>query len=265
MVLENAVATWDFTLWDKENKLNKEGIIEWLTKFSKKYAFQWEDAGSGKHYQGRISLKVKKRSLPEIKWGIQWRLTSGASCKDEFYVLKEDTRVEGPWTDRDEIHYVPRQIREIEELLPWQNSVIEISRKWDPRSINVIVDENGCKGKSILVGKMCCELKIAKKVPALNNFKDILNIIYCMKESKIYLIDMPRAMDKSKQEEFYSAMESIKDGHIWDNRYTYKERWQDAPNVWIFTNAHPNKDLLSKDRWKIWTIGENKELKGVSL
>ncbi len=65
---------------------------------------------------------------------------------------------------------------------------------------------------------------------------------------------MPRSMNKDRLYGFYSAIETIKDGYCYDDRYEFKERVFDCPNVWIFTNTYPNINFLSKDRWKIWSI-----------
>lgn len=252
MVL-NAVAIWDFTI--SMEFVTKEELRIWLKKFSKKYTFQGElgKLTGFKHWQGRVSLKVKSRKCP-LEYHVHWSVTSSNSMEDTFYVMKEDTRIEGPYTDKDEEFYVPKQIVEITQLFVWQKEVIEISKVWDSRHINVIVDKEGCKGKSTLVGKMCCELKMARKIPPLSNYKELMNLVFCMPSSKVYLVDMPRALDKNKQEEFFSAIENIKDGHIWDNRYTYKEKWIDSPNIWVFTNVPPNRRLLSEDRWKMFEI-----------
>lgn len=246
-----AVARWDFTIWNKDAEIESSEVKEWLDGFSKRWCFQAEDAGSGKHYQGRISLKVKSRKCP-LKWGVHW---SKSHVDDDFYVSKVESRIDGPWKD-DDIK-IPRQIIEISELYNWQKDVISISRIWDSRHINVIIDHNGCVGKSVLVGKMCCELRMARKIPPLDSYKDLMCLAYSMPESRCYLVDMPRALDKSKQEAFYSAIESVKDGHIWDNRYSYKEKWIDSPVIWLFTNDYPNMELLSRDRWKLYKIVEN--------
>lgn len=67
-------------------------------------------------------------------------------------------------------------------------------------------------------------------------------------------MDMPRAMKKDKLGGMYSAIETIKDGYAWDDRYQFKEKAFDSPNIWIFTNTAPDMDLLSRDRWKIWGV-----------
>ena len=57
----NAVCNYDFTLWNKESLIECSAVSAELNKIAKKWCFQLEDAGSGHHYQGRFSLKVKKR------------------------------------------------------------------------------------------------------------------------------------------------------------------------------------------------------------
>lgn len=256
---KNQVYKWNFTL--KSENITVDELKEELKRMCKKWVFQLELGETGYlHYQGRISLKVKK-CLPDKKWCFHWSPTSKTNVDNDFYVTKEETRKDGPWKDDD--IYIPRQIREINNLFGWQCSVIERCQKWEPRIVNVIVDAPGCKGKSILVGKICCELKIGRSIPPLTNYKELMGMVMCMPESKCYLIDMPRALDKSKQEEFYSAIESIKDGHVWDNRYTFKERWFDSPSVWVFCNKKPNSQLLSTDRWRLWEIGPEGELRAL--
>lgn len=256
------VARWDFTC--SCEKANKEELVNYLKKLCKQYVFQKEkgEETGYEHWQGRVSLKVKNRKVA-VEFGTHWSPTSNANMDNDFYVLKEDTRIDGPFSDKDECHYVPKQIRDIGELFPWQAEVVRLSKMWDTRHIDVIIDKDGCKGKSTLVGKMCCELRYARKIPPLSNYKELMNLTFCMPEAKCYLVDMPRALDKSKQEEFFSALESIKDGHIWDNRYTYKEKWIDSPNIWVFTNVPPNRKLLSADRWRMWEIDAEGDLRAL--
>jgi hypothetical protein len=56
--------------------------------------------------------------------------------------------------------------------------------------------------------------------------------------------------------QFYSAVETIKDGYAYDDRYSFKEKVFDCPNIWIFCNVLPDLNLLSMDRWKIWDIDD---------
>lgn len=260
----HAIATFDFTIPEKE--LTFTDIKTGLKGYVKKYCFQLEEGDTGyRHFQGRFSL-IKKRRLQEIIPNFQ-KIFPGIhlspTVKDnqtcDFYVTKTDTRVEGPWSDTDEETYIPRQIREIKELYPWQQKVIELSKIWDTRVIDVIYDPNGNNGKSILTTYMGV-YKLGKTLPFVNDYKDIMRMVMDLPTSNCYIIDMPRAINKEKLFQMYSGIETIKSGYAYDDRYQFKDKYFDCPRVFVFTNTIPDFNLLSRDRWNIWTINSNKNL-----
>ena len=73
-------------------------------------------------------------------------------------------------------------------------------------------------------------------------------------------VDLPRAMDKSRLNGIYTAIEQIKKGKLYDLRYNYKEWWIDSPALWVFSNIEPDMTMLSRDRWRLWTIDDKKNL-----
>ena len=75
--------------------------------------------------------------------------------------------------------------------------------------------------------------------------------------ARCYLIDMPRAMNKERLYGLFSAVESIKDGFAYDDRYHYKEKLFDCPNIWMFTNVEPDMGMLSRDRWRFYEVKDN--------
>jgi hypothetical protein len=258
---------WDFTL--KSEDIEDEEILkDSLQKYCKKWTFQLELSDSGyEHYQGRISL-IKKKSLSALIkffkqdsfWNpVHFSPTSNNAKGEIFYVIKEDTRIKGPWCEKDEIIYIPRQIREMEGLRPFQEKIIALSNIWDKRTINLVYCESGNLGKSLLVG-YCRAHKIGRALPPINDTKDLLRMVCDLPTSKMYLFDMPRAMNKERLFQFYSAVETIKDGYAYDDRYNFREKIFDCPNIWIFSNNLPDHTMLSKDRWKIWTINSVFEL-----
>ncbi|AXQ65729.1 MAG: putative viral replication protein [Cressdnaviricota sp.] len=263
----NAVAVWDFTL--PQDDLRHTQIINGLyPDVIKKYCFQLEQGDSGYlHYQGRISL-IKKRRLnelkkliPELLQKIHLTPSSNNSREDEcFYTAKLDTRLEGPWKDTDpKPIYIPRQIREIVNLYPWQKDLIERTTEWDTRNINIIYDNGGNIGKSTLTTYMGVH-QLGRQLPYCNDYKDILRMVMDMPVAQTYLIDMPRAISKERLFQMYSAIETVKSGYAYDDRYHFKDKYFDCPNIWVFTNEIPDSNLLSIDRWRYWTIIE-KELK----
>lgn len=69
---------------------------------------------------------------------------------------------------------------------------------------------------------------------------------------------MPRGMKKDKLGDFYSGIEVIKNGVAYDKRYSAKKIRFDRPRIIVFSNELPNFELMSEDRWKLWTINDNK-------
>lgn len=256
----NAVCCMDFTFHCEEEEKWTE-IKEWLLKNCKKWSFQWEQGAQGsKHFQGRFSLKVKKR-VNTVGAPFNWHLsiTSKENSTNMFYVNKEDTRIAGPWGDDDEVIYIPRQIREIENLRTWQEQIRSQVGVWDKRSINVVYCVGGNIGKSTLLGYFRA-FKLARVLPPVNDYKDLLRMVCDMPVSRCYCIDMPRALNKDRLYGFYSAIETIKDGYAYDDRYRFKEICFDCPNIWIFTNTLPDTTMLSNDRWKIWMVDDDEVL-----
>lgn len=260
------VAVFDFTL--PSEGITPAAIIQGLTGLCKKYAFQEEKSDSGYlHYQGRVSLIKKRREgvarssfkrEPCFK-KIHLSITSTNGMGDMFYVTKDDTRINGPWTDKDEKpEYVPRHIRECKELRPFQAEILRMAHVYDPRKIDVIYCPEGNKGKSTLIGKACAAGHGV--MPPCFDYKDILRMVYGMPTSKAYFVDMPRAMPQDKMAGFFSGLETMKDGRAYDDRYKFKQRFFDSPRIFLFTNRMPDLRHLSKDRWVLWTISPEFEL-----
>lgn len=263
---QSAICTWDFTL--PADCVEVETFQDLLDKYCKKWCFQ-KEAGSEtgyEHIQGRLSLKVKDRLTGVKNWlGQKAHLspTSKENSTNMFYVMKDDTRVEGPWSSEDyEKVYIPRQIREIESLMPWQEDLKLLSAKWDTRHIDYIYDPIGNIGKSIYTMYMG-SYRHANIIPFVNNFKDMLRMVMDMPVRGCYIMDMPRAIGKEHLQQLYSAIECVKNGYAYDDRYKFKCRYFDCPNIQVFANVLPDFSLLSMDRWRIWEVkdGELKRMK----
>lgn len=258
-----SLATFDFTL-KVEGYEDIDIVFKFCKDYFKHWAFQKERSSDGYvHWQGRGSL-IKKRTFGAFKviahdaiHDIHITITSKEThlAGNKFnYVMKADTRIEGPWTSEDkEMAYIPRQVREITELRPWQTSVIRISKVWDTRKIHCIVDENGNTGKSTLVSYMRCH-DLGRKIPFANDYKDIMRCVMDMPTSNCYLIDIPRAISKDRLFQMWGAIEEIKSGYAYDDRYSFKEKMFDCPQIFVFLNKKPDVEFLSNDRWVFHTI-----------
>lgn len=255
---------------------DQHAVAAALRPWCKKFVFQLErgEKTGFMHYQCRVSLikrmtmttvanRVKSKDLPQGDWSIT---SKTEASKPQFsYVMKAETKVDGPWTDQDlqEPKQKTRQLLNFEgyDKYPWQLKVIELCQSYNERTITVILDRHGANGKSIL----CEHLEyhdIAMSLPAMRSMEDLMQCVYGQKKAKAYLVDMPRGMKKDKLAEFYSGLECIKNGYCYDKRYAFKKQWFDRPQILVFTNHLPKFDLLSMDRWVIYEIMQDYTIEG---
>lgn len=280
---KSALAMWDFTIpTDKCPDLGH--IIKTLNEWAKKWAFQKEFAPTKdeygvvidpkvgyEHWQGRLSLIKKHRGnemiaiFKELLPGVHWGPTNNVVHKGQTfnYVMKADTRIDGPWNDFEcpEPPPLTRQLKAFQELdmYPWQKQVELMVTEEDDRSIKLVIDEIGNAGKSIFAEYLEYEGK-AWEIPPFRLMEDIMQCVMSIKNQKAYLVDMPRAMKKDKLSEFYSGLEALKNGVCYDKRYGFKKRRMDRPQVIVFTNKEPCWEYMSLDRWEIWIMGSDKAL-----
>lgn len=252
-------ATSDHTVW-----------VDWCKEWGKAWTFQKEKGETGyEHYQGLISLKVRrtvaaaKKIISETSTLPQYfEPVSNPNLKagtEAFYVTKPETRILGPWSDRDQPIYIPRHVREMTVLYPWQKAIVDSAGVYEPRAIDVVIDTQGNRGKSCL-GAYLAVHKIGRTIPFVNDYKDLMRMVMDMPKAGLYMIDMPRAGNKDKLNQIWSAVETIKSGYAFDDRYHFKDEHFDRPRIWVFTNAVPDTACLTKDMWRFWDISQSGNL-----
>lgn len=74
---------------------------------------------------------------------------------------------------------------------------------------------------------------------------------------KAFLIDIPRGFNQQMLHGMFTAIETIKDGYAYDDRYRFKDVWFDSPCVWVFMNEKPEGVKMTADRWKYWEFDGN--------
>jgi len=258
-------ATYDFT--HPAEGLDPSSFIDYLQPIFKSWVFQLEEGDSGYlHFQGRGSL-FKKRRFSELKKilatanlaKLHVSPTVTANLGSAFYCMKLDTRIDGPWSDKDSPPvYVPRQYRDITPY-PWQQSVLDSANTFDSRTVNLVYDPEGSRGKTT-IAVLCALHHKGIRIPPINDHEKLLATccdILLAKEERSpgpVFIDLPRFMDKTRLHGLISACEEIKNGHCYDLRYHYKEWYFDSPPVWVFTNTMIPIEALSADRWRYWEI-----------
>lgn len=272
--MTNAVTNWDF-------RMNAEGlsevvVIASLKRIAKHYVFQEErgEESGYLHYQGRFSLIKKRRKSELLKdWAelemempvpnyLQPTMTGEHKTTSFSYMLKEVTRTRGPWSDKTEAKYIPRQFRGmLDTLYPWQREIFESGNVFDYRGIDLLYDPQGSRGKSI-VAHVSRLMGKGIVVPPVNDATRLMQVCceICMAKGDRapgpFFIDMPRAMGKDRLYGIYSAIEQIKTGYLYDLRYSFKKFLIDSPRIWVFTDTLPDLSMLSADRWRIWVIDD---------
>lgn len=262
-------AVWEFTLPKRE--LTVDSVHALLRSHCKAYTFQLERGDSGyEHYQGRLSLfkKIRETNAPQLfpDTGIHITPTSNNARKGEaFYCMKLQTRLEGPWTEKDfQEPRIPsnRLVRSgiMENPYQWQVELKERLEQEDDRIVHMVVDHQGNKGKSIFV-EWLEFLGLTIEMPGFNSAEDFLQAAMCLPELKVYLVDLPRAMPKKHLNGLFTAIEKLKNGYMCDKRYSFKwKRLKHSPSICVFSNKKPKFKYLSMDRWRLWTITQDKRL-----
>lgn len=256
----NPCCVYDFTAY--EEKWSVLELKKFFKKNCKKWGFQLEKGAKGTvHWQGRFSLKLKKRFAQVLELMGGWEKvsyvapTSNENRSNLFYVMKEETRLEGPWTDEDKEIYIPVDVRKIEKLRPFQKKLKKIATTYHERRIDCVVDTIGCNGKTLFTRFMMV-YGLGQLLPFVNDFKDIMRMVMDLPKAPCYFVDMPRAISKERLFQFWAGIELVKTGYAYDDRYHFKQELFDPPRVIVFMNEMPDVSLLSRDRWKFWEIRE---------
>lgn len=257
----NPCARYHITI-PKDEKHTAPIIAAELKQWASNWAFQLEKSDTGYiHWQVELSL-TKKRRLQEIVNKLKttvlrghMSISSTNSGQKEFsYAMKADSRIEGPWTDKDEVLEIPREVRDFKMDRTWQQKIIKkIMEMIEDRWVNLLYDPIGGTGKSSLL-KYLSWHKICQNVPPFNDVDKMMGWTCSLPPAKAYTIDMPRALEKKKLKAFWAGIENLKTGKMHDWRYKARERIISSPQVWVFTNRLPDYDCLSDDRWKIWMV-----------
>lgn len=238
----NQLYNWFFTV--KKEEFTPIELWEILSQKSKKFTFQLE-MGKGEnayeHYQGVFSLKIKERfsTVKNILCKTAHIEPASNYFKSMAYCSKEDTRIDGPWTES------RRPLKLITELRDWQKSLVdELKEEPNDRKIIWYYDEKGCSGKTVL-----CKYLVAKMDANVLTGGTVKDIAYCIGDyPKIVLFNFSRTKEGFVS---YDAIEGVKDGMITSPKYESRTKIFDPPHVVIFANWMPKLDTISKDKWEI--------------
>lgn len=250
--------------WDIEGFKNKWRELKQIFDLEEDYVFQLECTGDRNyHYQCYLKTKVKIRPLT-LAAGLRDRFpgihVEHMKAKDEIYLkdycMKNDTRVDGPWTKRR--IYRGQDLPTI--LWPWQQKVLDmILEPPGDRKILWLYDPKGNKGKT----KFCKYMSYHHKCVTMGygSTANLLNLVSKTQNRLAYFFDLTRCKPKDIGDvDLYSTIESIKNGHFCNTKYETMEVLMDIPHVVVFSNSLPHIQNLTVDRWSIQEINDVKDL-----
>lgn len=263
---------WDLTLPEQGNP---HAIVkETIKSLAKKWVFQLEEGKETgyRHYQIRLSLreKVRRGTLFDLlkQHGLvvaldAIRLTSKAGANKVWsYVMKEDTRIDGPWKDTDVI-LPPEEQATIDSPRPWQSTIDQWLR--DRRQIHFVLDPRGGSGKTTFGrARLARDSAHVAYLKITSSVQQVEQAIFAKAENldpfsemDIY-INIPRThlMDKKEIHRLANLLENVKDGVIQEFRYKFREIFLGATKIVVFSNEPlvGIGDLLSADRPVFWHI-----------
>lgn len=136
------------------------------------------------------------------------------------------------------------------EWRPWQIDVLERLAGQNDREILYVYDKRGNHGKSYLASWFACRRR-ASYIPAtLKTSRDLLRVALD-RPNRCYFVDFPKCVTKTSIPQVFAAVESIKNGHVYDDRYEYRDAFMNHPAVCVFGNFEPDRSMLSADRWDV--------------
>ena len=146
-----------------------------------------------------------------------------------------------------------------ENFFEWQQTAHAILQTEPDERVIYWKFDDGNTGKSAFVKWACVHMgaimisgKGSDVKHGVVNYIDSHNGI----APKIIFVDIPRSvlLNWNRSYTDFSAIEAIKNGNFFSDKYDSKQVIMNAPHVMIFANNFPNLEMLTRDRWDIREI-----------
>lgn len=204
-------------------------------------------ADGRKHWQGYVEFKAKQRPMEIFKRDVFWRTAHWEKAKGNRQQNVAYCSKEGDFVSNG--LQVPKPIRTITELRPWQQGIEDMVREEaDDRSIHWYWEETGGVGKSAMVkylavkhGAMVCAGKAADMKYGIRAWMEAHD--GCWPE--IVIFDVPRSQAEYLS---YQGVEEIKNGCFFSQKYEGGMVLTNPPHVLVFANSLPDMSKWSRDR-----------------
>jgi hypothetical protein len=246
-------------------------FYDFAARHTDMFVFQLEKTGlDNLHIQGRVNIKARTRTLAfakktasEMKIDLKYINCSPTSnpTQNFDYTMKSETRVEGPWSNRDLSSFKVEDPLKGQEFYPWQewilNQWFDKNKKalYNPngRKILFVVDEKGNTGKSSLCKH--CAIQRQKDVcilPVSGSPSQLSSAIIDAGPFPNYILDLPRCKPHNYRDwiqDILHVIEQLQNGLIVNSMYgKYKNLVMNNPQIVIFSNWYIDQKL-SSDRY----------------
>lgn len=178
-------------------------------------------------------------------WNFQMVMDNDKSVQQ----VKEYVRKDGFWKQKNSELPVVYE-NEDPEWRAWQQRTLDSLDLQNDREILFVFDRYGNKGKSFLASWFSCRRRASYLPATLKTSRDLLRVALD-RPSHCYFVDFPKCVSENSIPQVFAAVESIKNGHVYDDRYEYRDLFMDHPKVCVFGNFEPDRAMLSADRWTV--------------
>ena len=280
-----AIYLFDLTI-DGEQITNTV-IQDYFTLIATRWWFQLERNEGSLRWKCRISTKTKKRlstfTNDIFRSPLRAALISPTSkeyYRNNFYIMDESTRVDGPWRDSNletSVNEEPpiseepiiseettiseeRPViedsdsnEEIEYFHPWQQTIIDrVQMRASNMRVNCVVGSVNISslGRWLSVRNLALTVK-----PPFPNVNTSRRYIYEHPDANAYLIEVPGRCTPNRLALLYCTADNLAKCRIFVTGEQSKRcLLSRIPHVWVFTHSLPDMTLGFPQKWKFWTI-----------
>lgn len=249
---------WALTINNySENNIN---TLEALKPKLKDYAWQEEKGKEGTiHLQVALNF-INARTFSGIKKLFDKahieRCKSWIACK--AYCCKKDTctgNLNDVKEEKSPLMMATYDPMDNKIIFDWEQDILDLLKEVpDDRSIYWYYDKEGGIGKTTFVKSLTMKnsdyIYISGKVADIK-YGITKYILDNKKAPKAIFMNIPRCVEHIS----YNGLEQVKDGIFYNTKYESGMVIYDYPHVIVFANEAPDYTKMSKDRWKVTSIG----------
>lgn len=211
------------------------------------------------HFQGFVAFKKRIRANERFKNGFHWENCKGSESDNEKYCSKDGNYVK--WGVFKSDFLINKGDLNSEQINLCKLFEQDCNPKFD-RSIHYYWESVGGWGKSLVSTYMVDQMGALLLNGAKNNmFFAITKYIETGKYPRIIIIDLPREQQNNFN---VLAIESIKNGMFFNEKYESGMCRFPRPHVVVFSNYPPDRSRMSLDRWVVTSLrGESEDLQDI--